>query len=124
MMEVRVRIRAREEGLKCVDVVLVVEADVLTGVVVVEVSGCLFVVTRVSKMIRVVMDAYMRVVVVADVDGKSILSALLILIILPRTPLPLPLPLQKRKRAALAKSPQPLARFQRRHLVSLNLLLK
>jgi hypothetical protein len=81
MTEVQERIRAREEGLKCADVAvaLVVVADVLTEEVVVEVSGCLFVVTVMSSttsMIRVGMED-VEMHVVADV-ARSIPSALLV----------------------------------------------
>jgi hypothetical protein len=137
MMEARARaraqelIRAREEDLKCVDVVvalvdvvvaLVDAVDALTEEVVVEVSGCLFVVTVMSSMIRVGMH------VAVDV-ARSILNAQLVRIRSPNLlhlhlhlhpyPLPHQLP-QTRNPVVLVMYQQPLASLQRRHLVRLS----
>jgi hypothetical protein len=126
MMEARAQaqelIRVREEDLKCADVVvaLVDAVDALTEEVVVEVSGCLFVVTVMSSMIRVGMH------VVVDV-ARSILNAQLVRIRSPNLlhlhlhpcPLPHQLP-QNRNPVVLVMSQQPLASLQRRHLVRLS----
>jgi hypothetical protein len=119
MMEARELIRVREEDLKCVDVVVAL-VDALTEEVVVEVSGCLFVVTVISSMEDVVADV-----------ARSILNAQLVRIrirspnLLHLHPCPCPRPLphqlpQNRNPVVLVMYQQPLVSLQRRHLVRLS----
>jgi hypothetical protein len=101
-----------------VDVEEVVVAVALTEEVVVEVSGCLFVVTVISSMEDVVADV-----------ARSILNAQLVRIrirspnLLHLHPCPCPLPHQlpqNRNPVVLVMYQQPLVSLQRRHLVRLS----
>jgi hypothetical protein len=135
-----VPIRVREEGLNCADVVVVVfAAGALTEEVAVEANGCLFDVTVMSNKIRVYRsrsrNVVVAVVVAVAVDKmRSILSALLVLISLPRILNLLRLHLfqqrhqllllQNRKRVVLGMCRRPLVLLQRRRLVRLSLQFK
>ena len=120
-MEALVRIKAREDVLKCAVVEEAVVVVALTEVVVEEVIGCLFDVTAMSNVTREVM------IVVAD-EVRSMLNVLHAPIGPLRTPKLLHLHMhllphlysQKRKPVVLAMSLQPLELFRRRRLVKLN----